>query len=647
MEKDSGNIGIMSETLYGLRLFAFEVYNTTMNALIEEKIKMLPDAPGVYKMLDSSGNVIYVGKAKSLKNRVRQYFRSQNNMERKVVAMVSHIADFEYVLTGSETEAFALESNLIKAYKPQYNILLKDDKHFPYIRVDLNQDYPRFDVVRRVGNDSARYFGPYINSNAMNSALSVIRDYYPVRLCKKDIAKAMARHERPCLMYHIGKCSAPCAGAVTKEEYRAHVMRAVEFLKGDSNDVAPQLEKAMNAAAQRMEFELAAALRDRLQSVNALLAAQKAIVTPDRAMDVLALCKLDETIIVFSLFVRGGKVVGTQHADMKVQQDSADDEIMGSYIKQTYSDVSEFPNELIVNVLPDEVEELSDYLSSKLGKRVRIHVPVRGEKREYVDMAVRNGNDMLNKQRELLHRQWERGEGALISLGELLGMERIPHRIECFDNSHIMGTDTVGAMVVFTDGKPDKNEYRRFKIKCEAKGDDYLAMREVLTRRFERALTGDSKFVRLPDLIIVDGGRGQLNVALDVLSNMGVYGITVVGLAEENEELILPDADEPLRLSSSSPVQHLAVRIRDEAHRFAISYHRSLRQRNALFSVLDNIEGIGDKRKRALYDEFVSLERIKAADIDALRAVKRMNAASAEAVYNYFHSTQNKTENRE
>ena len=377
----------MSETLYGLRLFAYEVYNTTMNALIEEKIKMLPDAPGVYKMLDRSGNVIYVGKAKSLKNRVRQYFRSQNNMERKVVAMVSHIADFEYVLTGSETEAFALESNLIKAYKPQYNILLKDDKHFPYIRVDLNQDYPRFDVVRRVGNGSARYFGPYINSNAMNSALSVIRDYYPVRLCKKDIAKAMARHERPCLMYHIGKCSAPCAGAVTKEEYRAHVMRAVEFLKGDSNDVAPQLEKAMNAAAQRMEFELAAALRDRLQSVNALLAAQKAIVTPDRAMDVLALCKLDETIIVFSLFVRGGKVVGTQHADMKVQQDSADDEIMGSYIKQTYSDVSEFPNELIVNVLPDEVEELNDQLEFLCRPYGIMRRRVRLEKDWYKDAA--------------------------------------------------------------------------------------------------------------------------------------------------------------------------------------------------------------------------------------------------------------------
>ncbi|MDO4568394.1 MAG: excinuclease ABC subunit UvrC [Clostridia bacterium] len=611
-----------------------------MNELLEAKLNTLPDSPGVYKMLDASGQIIYVGKAKNLKHRVRQYFRTQSALERKVAVMVSHICDFEYVLTGSETEAFALESNLIKEHKPQYNILLKDDKHFPFIMVNMEKDFPRFEIVRRMTKGSARYFGPYVNSSAMNDALAAIRDYYPVRLCRKDISKAIARRERPCLMYHIGKCCAPCSGNVSREEYMGYVLDAIGFLNGDAGEVTRSLNDAMHRAAAELDFERAAQLRDKLRSVNAMAARQRAIATTDRAADVLAVSRLDERTIVFALFVRGGKVIGTQHYEMSVQEDSTDGDIVASYIKQAYADSADVPGELIVSAEPEERESLEGFLSQLRGKRVRIVHPRRGEKREYVEMALRNAEETLEKQRELLRRQWERGEGALNALAEAIGMEVTPRRIECYDNSHIAGRDTVGAMVVFTDGKPDKGEYRRFRIKAQTNGDDYLAMREVLTRRFERALAGDAKFSRLPELIIVDGGRGQLNVALEVLSELGMYSVHAIGLAEEHEHIILPRSAEPLKLPPSGAARHLVVRIRDEAHRFAISYHRGLRQRSALYSVLDRINGIGDKRKRALFDAFVSLDGIKAADLDALKAVKGMNAASARAVYEYFHQNE-------
>lgn len=607
-----------------------------MNKIIEEKLELLPDKPGVYKMYDSGGTVIYVGKALSLKNRVRQYFRSQKGMEPKVIAMVSHIADFEYVLTGSEAEAFAFESNLIKELRPRYNILLKDDKHFPYLRADLRQDYPRFEVVRRIKQDGARYFGPYISGFTLKESLEAIRDHFPIRHCKKDIAKAIARGERPCLMYHLGRCCAPCSGKIDRERYHGMIDEVVAFLEGNTERLLDELREQMNEFAEQLDFEQAAKLRDRISAISRLGEKQRAITVTDKDCDVFALCRDELNILIFSLFIRSGKVIGAEPFYM-----SADNEtnslIIESFIKQFYSETRNVPREILVSDIPQELDALSEWLSGLRGKKASIVQPQRGEKRKYIEMAVENGKDTLNKQKELKRREWERGEGALAELCAIIGLDVLAHRIECYDNSHIQGRDAVGGMIVFIDGKPERKEYRRFRIKAEANGDDYLAMDEVLRRRFKRAQDGDEKFKELPDLIMVDGGRGQLNVALRVLEDFGIPHVPAIGLAERNEEVILPFADEPLVLPRKSPSLHLLQRIRDESHRFAISYHRSLRQKNALLSVLSRIDGIGDKRRRALFDAFVTLNSIKEASIEDLAAVKGMSGPSAEAVYNYFH----------
>lgn len=607
-----------------------------MNEIIVEKLKLLPDKPGVYKMFDARGEVIYVGKAVNLKNRVRQYFHSQKNMLPKVAAMVSHIEDFEYILTATETEALTLESNLIKQFQPHYNILLKDDKHFPFVRLDIRQDFPRFEVVRRVNKDGARYFGPYLSALALRDSITAVRDYFPVRHCKKDIKKAIARHERPCLMYHIGKCCAPCSGNISREEYHALLERVADFLEGDIQPIVERLTADMQEASDSMEFERAALIRDRINSVRQLDCKQRTIAAKHDERDVFAFARDDMDAVVFALFERDGRIIGTRHMKMACEGESVED-IMASFLQQFYLESGYIPPEIVVHDMPSDSETLTLWLTEQRGKKVRLICPERGEKLKLVKMAYENGMDAILKDRELTHRAWERGEGALVRLSELIGLDAIPSRMECYDNSHMQGRDTVSSMVVFTDGKPDRNEYRRFRIKADAGGDDYLAMQEVLTRRFERALSGDAKFSALPDLIIVDGGRGQLNVALSVLNELNISTIPAIGLAERNEEIILPDREEPLILERSDPALHLVERIRDEAHRFAVSYHRSLRQKTALFSILDEIEGVGAKRKKALFDAFVSLDAIKAADIDTLASANGMNRPAAEAVYAYFH----------
>lgn len=606
-----------------------------MNELIKEKLALLPDMPGVYKMFDATGQVIYVGKAVNLKNRVRQYFQNKNQLP-KVAAMVLHISDFEYILTSNETEALTLESNLIKELLPRYNILLKDDKHFPYVRLDIKKAYPRFEVVRSVKNDGARYYGPYLSGLALRDSLNAIREMFPVRHCSKDILKAIARRERPCLMYHLGKCCAPCTGNVSREEYHELLDQVGHFLEGHTEPILTMLNSKMNEAAEAMDFERAAQIRDRIASVRIMSEQQQAIAPSEFERDVFAFVRDEGDAVVFALFVRKGKVVGTKRIGISCSDEPAG-EIMYAFLQQYYMDAGYVPKEIVVKDLPENAEALSEWLRELRGRKVEIVCPKRGEKRKLAEMAYANGLDIIKKTRELEHRTWERGEGALARLCEIIGMEIIPERMECYDNSHIRGRDTVSSMVVFVNGKPAPTEYRRFRIKGDTGGDDYLAMREVLTRRFTNAREGNLKFSTLPDLIVVDGGRGQLNIALEVLEEQGYAFVPAIGLAERSETILLPNVEEPIVLDRRDPALHILQRIRDEAHRFAITYHRSLRSKNALYSVLNEITGIGPKRRRALFDTFITVDAIKKADVEELMKAPGVNRPAAEAVFKFFH----------
>lgn len=608
-----------------------------MNNIIEEKLKLLPSSPGVYKMFNAAGEVIYVGKAISLKNRVRQYFQSSKNHPPKVAAMVRQIEDFEYIRVANETEAFSLESNLIKQFKPKYNILLKDDKHFPYVRVDLKQDFPRLEIVRRVKNDGAKYLGPFLSGLLLRDGLALVREHYPIRQCKKDIARMIARRERPCLMYHIGKCCAPCSGNVSRDEYHRLLDEVLSFLSGKTDEIIRSLTAQMETAAENMDFEHAAHLRDRIRAIESLSEKQAVIATTNTMMDVFALGRLEGTALVFALFVRNGKVIGTEKFRMDADAEESDADILSAFLSQYYAESASFVPEVLLYQDASDMESIAEWLGGLAGRKVTLHRPQRGEKRRLTEMAYRNCLDVLEKDASLQKRAWERGEGALTQLSAILGLETVPSRLECFDNSHIQGRDTVSSMVVFTDGQPDKSAYRRFRIREEAGGNDLIAMREALTRRFQKAAENEAGFLPLPDLLIMDGGPAQLQVALDVLDSFSLDFIPTIGLAELSETIYLPGEPEPIALPRNSAPQHLIERLRDEAHRFAISYHRNVHNRNALYSVLDSIPGVGDKRKRALFDTFLTIEAIKSASLDELKAVPLIDARTAESVYGYFH----------
>jgi excinuclease ABC subunit C len=608
-----------------------------MNQIIEEKLKLLPSSPGVYKMFNAAGEVIYVGKAISLKNRVRQYFQSSKNHPPKVTAMVRQIADFEYIRVANETEAFSLESNLIKEFKPKYNILLKDDKHFPYIRVDMKQDFPRLEVVRRVKKDGAKYLGPFLSGLLLRDGLALVREHYPIRQCKKDIARMIARRERPCLMYHIGKCCAPCSGEVTREEYHKLLDEVLSFLSGNTAEILRSLNEQMAAAAEAMDFERAAVLRDRIRAIDSLNEKQAVIATTNTMLDVFALGRLETNALVFALFVRNGKVIGTEKFRMDADLEESDADILAAFLSQYYAESATFVPEVLLYQDASDMEAISAWLGGLARRKVEVHRPQRGEKRRLTEMAYRNCLDLLEKDASLQKRAWERGEGALTQLSAILGLETVPTRIECFDNSHIQGRDTVSSMVVFTNGQPDKSAYRRFRIRADAGGNDLIAMREALMRRFQKAAENEAGFLPLPDLLVMDGGPTQLQVALEVLEYFSLDFIPSVGLAELSETIYIPGEETPIQLPRNSAPQHLIERLRDEAHRFAISYHRNVHNRNALYSVLDGIPGVGDKRKRALFDAFMTLDAIKAAAPDDLKAVPLIDTRTAEAVYQYFH----------
>ena len=593
---------------------------------VREKLKLLPDNPGVYIMKDAAGKIIYVGKAVVLKNRVRQYFQSQRNHTPKVRAMVANVADFETIMTTSEVEALILECNLIKKHRPRYNISLKDDKSYPYVKVTLQDDYPRVFLTHRILKDGARYFGPYTNVTAVHESLKLLRRLFPLRNCK-------TLQDRPCLEYHIKRCLAPCVGNVAKEEYDAMIQSVLLFLEGRTETVERELDARMKAAAEDYQFELAACLRDQLAAVRKVAEKQN-IVTGAGDQDAIGMARAAAGVCVQVFFIRSGKMIGREHFLLRGSEDESDEALLAAFLQQYYHRATFIPREIL---LPMDIEEqalLETWLAEKKHAKVLIEVPQRGTKHDIVAMAASNAEKFLADEAAKIQQANAQTLGAVEELGKYLGLKKLPNRMECFDISHIQGSETVASMVVFEGGLPKKSDYRRFKIQStEGKPDDFLSMREVTQRRY-----GDLPEDELPDLIVIDGGKGQLSSALEIIRGAGHKDVPVVGLAKQFELVFREGESDPVVLPRHSQALYLIQRIRDEAHRFAITYHRNLRGKRNLVSVLDHIVGIGPTRRKALWSTFGTMAKIKAASVDELAAAPGMNRPAAEAVYQFFEA---------
>ena len=591
-----------------------------MTEIVQEKLKTLPDSPGVYIMKNSQGKIIYVGKAIVLKNRVRQYFQSNKNHGAKVKAMVAKIADFETIVTASEVEALILECNLIKKHRPRYNICLKDDKSYPYLKLTLNEDFPRVFVTRRIVDDGSKYFGPYTNSQAVKDSLELLRKLFPLRTCKTF-------GKRPCLEYHINRCLAPCVNKISRADYADLVKATEKFLEGKTSDVERDLTFKMSKASEGLNFELAAKLRDILFAVKKISEKQK-IVTDTGDLDVIGISRLNDEVCAQIFFVREGKVSGRESFLLNGAADETDAKVTAEFIKQYYSRSKISSTEILlpVTLLDEDITILNEWLG------VKISEPKRGVKRSLVEMAVENAEKYLaelSARRELKESQTSR---AVEDLQKFLHLPKLPRKMECFDISHFQGAETVASMVVFVNGEPSKKDYRRFKIRStEGKPDDFMSMREVTGRRYGK-LTADE----LPDLIVIDGGIGQLNSALEIIRGFG-HKVPVVGLAKEFELIFVEGESVPVELPRESQALYLMQRIRDEAHRFAITYHRKLRRARNLKSELDNVAGIGAKRRAELFKKFGTLDKIKSATLDELLNVPTMNKTAAESLINFFN----------
>lgn len=595
-----------------------------MTDIVREKLKLLPENPGVYIMKDAAGKIIYVGKAVVLKNRVRQYFQSSRNHTPKVRAMVAKVADFEFIMTASEVEALILECNLIKKHRPRYNISLKDDKSYPYIKVTVQEEFPRVFLTRRVVKDGARYFGPYTNVTAVHESLRLLRRLFPLRTCR-------TLQDRPCLEYHIKRCLAPCVGKISKEDYAVFIRAVLLFLEGRTEDVEKELTFRMKRAAEAYHFEIAARLRDQLAAVKKIAEKQN-IVTGAGDQDAIGLARSALGACVQVFFIRSGKMVGREHFLLQGDEDESDAALLTAFLQQYYHQAAFLPHEVL---LPCDVEEtplLEAWLSERKQARVHLVVPQRGTKHDLVAMAAGNAEKFLADEETRRAQTDAQTTGAVEELGHLLGLKRAPNRMECFDISHIQGAETVASMVVFEGGRPKKSDYRRFKIRStEGKPDDFLSMREVTQRRY-----GDLPEEELPDLIVIDGGKGQLSSALEIIRGAGHADVPVVGLAKQFELVFREGESDPVVLPRHSQALYLIERIRDEAHRFAITYHRKLRGKRNLVSILDHIVGIGPARRKALWSAFGSLAKIKGASVEELAAVSGMNRPAAEAVYHFF-----------
>lgn len=599
---------------------------------IQEHLKTLPASPGVYIMKDKFGNVIYVGKAVSLKNRVRQYFQSSKNHSDKVRSMVKNIFSFEYIMTDSELEALILECNLIKKYKPKYNILLRDDKTYPYIKVTVNEDYPRVLKVRRILKDKAKYFGPYSNVSAVNDTIDIIRNIYPIRTCNIDMDKAIKSGMRPCLNYHIKKCIGPCTGMVSKKEYMDMIDEILLFLSGKEDKLVGVLEEKMKVASMALDFEEAASYRDKISSLKDVMEKQKiSNVQNDSDQDVIAMANFDQEACVQVFFIRNGKVSGRENFMLEGVKDSDRSTILGSFIKQFYMSQEYIPRELIVEEEFLDMEIMEEILSSKRGTAVSIRVPKRGDKRALVLMVRKNADEYLLKFDDLKKKKYEKSIGSLEELGKLLDLDaKNLNRIEAYDISNIQGVDSIGTMVVYTKGIKDKKEYRRFKIKTVEGPDDYASMAEVLDRRLKHG--------NLPDLILLDGGKGQVSAVKKVLEENG-EDIPLWGMYKDDRHRTkgLLNGEKTIELDRTTSLYRFVAGIQEEVHNYSISYHRSLRDKKMTKSILDDIPGIGPKRKKALMDRFKDVDKLKKASKEDLVAIDGITDRLADEVLRHIN----------
>ena len=597
---------------------------------IQEQLKKLPAEPGVYLMKDEHDKIIYVGKAISLKNRVRQYFQSSKNHSSKVKSMVKNIKFFEYIITDSELEALILECNLIKKYRPKYNVLLRDDKTYPYIKVTVNEDFPRILKVRRVLRDKAKYFGPYTNVEAVNDTLEVIRNIYPIRTCNVDIERAIKNNIRPCLNLHIKRCVGPCTGNVSKEEYNKMIEEIILFLSGKEEKLIEILKEKMNKCSMEFNFEEAAIYRDKIINLQEMMQKQKIDVsTDDVNQDIIAMAYNDEEACVQSFFIRHGKIVGREHFILEGTKDSSKESILGSFVKQFYMKAEYIPKEIIIESEIEDQVVLEEWLSNIKGQKVSIRVPQKGDKKSLISMVKKNAMEYLEKFSNLNKRKYERSEGALIELAEVLGLEEPPRRIESYDISNIQGVDSIGVMVVFTNGLKDKKEYRRYKIKTVEGPNDYDSMAEILDRRLQK---GD-----FADLILLDGGKGQVSAVQKVFDKYGI-DIPLWGMYKDDKHRTkgLICATKEIELDKTSNLYRFVASIQEEVHNYAITYHRSLRNKSLTKSSLDEIPGVGEKRKKALLSHFKNIEDIKKASVEELSMVEGLNKSVAENIYDYF-----------
>ena len=613
---------------------------------IEEELKKLPAKPGVYIMHDENDTIIYVGKAIILRNRVRSYFRESTPHTVRINQMIKRIKWFEYVVTDSDLEAFVLENNLIKEHQPKYNTLLKDDKTYPYIKVTVNEDFPRIISTRIVKNDKAKYYGPYVSANAVTETIELLKKTYNIRSCNKVMSEAKENFD-DCLYYHIHRCDAPCKKLISKEKYAENVNKVIDFLNGNNKDVINDLTNKMNDASEELDFEKAAEYRDLISSVKQVAEKQKITDTAGEDKDIIALARDDASVIIQVFFVREGKIIGREHFYMKNTEDTSNADIVKSFIEQFYAGTPFIPKEIIVPEPLEDQDLLEGWLSAKREKSMKITVPVKGKKERLVELAEKNAQIVLKQDIDKIKRNEQRTIGAVKEIENLIGLSDIS-RMEAYDISNISGFNSVGSMVVFENGRPKKNDYRKFKIKSVDGPNDYASMREVLTRRFSHGLEekkseeGKVSFSKFPDLILMDGGRGQVNIAEDVLLSLGL-SIPVCGMVKDDNHRTrgLYYMNEEIPISKSSEGFKLITRIQDEAHRFAIEFHRSLRSNAQVHSILDDIPNIGTSRRRALMKYFESIEELKAADVETLKNIPSMDLRSAQSVYDFFRKDSN------
>ena len=615
---------------------------------LQTKLENLPTNPGVYLMKNDKGEIIYVGKAINLRNRVRSYFRELKPEQAKTKALVKHIVDLEYILADNELEALVLECNLIKKYRPKYNINLKDDKTYPFLKI-TKEDYPQVLVTRKVLKDGARYFGPYPSVNELRNSLEMIRKIFPFRSCKQKVFT----NDRPCLNAHIKMCYAPCIGRISKEDYNAMIEQIVLFFEGKQDGLVKRLRQEMEQAAENLEFEQAARLRDQLQGIEQIMTQQKAVLGSDGDEDVIAMARGLNQCCVQIFFVRGGKIVGRENYFLKGTDGSSRGEVIASFMKQFYLNCQFIPRNILLEVELDEQAVLEQWLTDKKGSRVYLKVPKRGQAKDLVDLVGRNASEVLNKSELEEQYQQQRTAEALEQLRQALGLAQLPRRMECYDISNTQGTESVASMVVFVDGKPKKDQYRRFKIKTVEGANDYASLKEVLLRRFRHGLEEQAKqqeqgtegengkFAAFPDVIMMDGGRGQVNMALEALQELQLE-IPVCGMVKDDRHRTrgLYYHNEELPMDDHSEGFLLITRMQDEAHRFAITYHRSLRGKRNLASVLDDIPGVGEKRKKNLLKHFGSFSKIREASVEELAQVDGIHQTVAEEIYNYLRTHQ-------